>query len=128
MKFSYEFFFKRKKIDPRSFFEGIYTVEDAVSKLEDNDIVNHDMEEILAIVGENNSVRLDESRKNQNASSLSSSNSSKSRTKRSTRRQPRAKKKNSATKPSGKDKSKEAKDEEDASYFKTWKVPYVEPE
>jgi len=137
MKFNYDFFFKRKNITQEDFFQGILTLEEAVNKLDDHNIVGYNLAEIESIVGENNNIRLHGSRntseKSKHSPRITNTGKKSASGKTAKRSTPRSSKsKATASKKAGggrleNDEDNE-QDEKDASYFKTWKVPYVEPE
>ena len=121
----YKFFFSiKKKLTPEQFFSGVTSLEEAKNLLDKNFIVNYDLEEISLL------LKLDHKndRPLGKTSSPPTNNLKKNRPTRkntSTNKRSRSKKT-----PSKKSDSKELSDEEkekDSSYFKTWKVPYVEP-
>ena len=121
MNFALNFFLTRFRLTKEDFFKGVFSIEDALILMEQNNIVSYDLDEISQIVKKNITLRSKETvvkKKTSTTRKKSSSSKSGQKTTRTRRRTPRTKK------PTG-GKNDEKKD---SSYFKTWKVPYVEPE
>lgn len=126
MKFELNFFLSRLRITKEVFFKGVMTVEDALLLMEENDIVSYDHGEVKEIVDNNVAMaaQLEKTKSPKKTVSRRKKTSSNS-----VRKTTRTRKKTSRSKKSNGSETESKEDEKkDSSYFKTWKVPYVEPE
>ena len=153
MKFHVQFFLKRKGLSLDSFLKNVSNLGEAVLLFEENNLYGYDLNQVSAILSSRHS-KFTELHDNQNTSDDDTTcevprknapeAAKKTRRKKPVTRKPadkksaarkstprksttrRTRKKAVDKKDTPEDKGDEKKD--DSSYFKTWKVPYVEPE
>ncbi len=119
----YEIFFNRRGYTLDTFLQEIYTLQDAVKKFEEYKLFGYNLEDINDFLVLKNSQNKD---RKKSTNKKPAAKPTKPRSSRSSKPRKARTRKKAPAKKASKEKSG-GKNEDDSSYFETWKVPYVEP-